>query len=181
MYICRHVYDKLIPQVECWGKGDNETETAWFQRPWGEFLALFITVTVTDASHTWRVACVRHTVCTRVRSALTCCAPHCGSYGERAWLVASKMIFCLRRLREENSPSVKVTMLAALESSTRTAQIGLGQLTKVPNATETLTFLCALLNAQFSEAEEPPLQNDNPNYHLKSWTANMYWLQNENK
>lgn len=59
-------------------------------------------------------------------------------------------------------------MLAALKPSTCTAQIGLGQLTKVPNATETLTFLRALLNAQFSEAEEPPLQNDNPNYHLKS-------------
>ncbi len=167
--------------MECRGKGDNQTETAWFQRSWGEFLALFIGVTVTDASHTWRVACVHHTVWTRVRSALTCRTPHCGSYGERAWLVASKMICCLRRLREESSPSVKVTMLAALEPSTRTAQIGLGQLTKVPNATETLTFLCALLNALFSEAEEPLLQNDNPNYHLKSWTANMCWLQNENK
>lgn len=95
-------------------------------------------------------------------------APHCASYGGSTWLVASKMICCLRRLRGERSPSVKVTMLAALKPSTCTAQIGLGQLTKVPNATETLTFLCALLNAQFSEAEEPPLQNDNPNYHLKS-------------
>ncbi len=66
-------------------------------------LSTFHNSNVTDASHTWRVACVRHTVCTRVRSALTCHAPHCGSYGERAWLVASKMICCLRRLRGELS------------------------------------------------------------------------------
>lgn len=44
-------------------KEPNQTETVWFQRSWGEFLSLFITVPQqTVASHTWYVACVHHTL-----------------------------------------------------------------------------------------------------------------------